>query len=164
MIATMIDGFYWMYWGDTQIFAARSEDLINWMPVTDEHQEPVPVFGPRPGKFDSDLVEPGPPALIRENGILLIYNSRNKGTGGDPELPEGTYAAGQILMEKEDPMKVESRTEDYFLVPDQEYEITGQIGNVCFVEGLVFFEEGWWIYYGTADSKIAAAKSTDIVH
>ena len=59
----------------------------------------VSVFGPRKGKFDSDLVEPGPPAMLTDKGIVLMYNSRNVPSKGDSSLPEGTYAASQILLE-----------------------------------------------------------------
>lgn len=33
-MATRINGTYWMYWGDTNIYAATSSDLINWTPLT----------------------------------------------------------------------------------------------------------------------------------
>jgi len=33
----------------------------------------------------------------------------------------------------------------------------GDIYEVCFVEGLVYFKDKWFLYYGTADSKIAVA-------
>jgi predicted GH43/DUF377 family glycosyl hydrolase len=42
-----------------------------------------------------------------------------------------------------------------FIKPDKPYEITGQVNRVCFVEGLVHFNNKWLLYYGTADSKIA---------
>jgi len=45
----------------------------------------------------------------------------------------------------------------YFIYPDKPYEKTGEVNNVCFVEGLVFFRNKWFLYYGTADSKIAVA-------
>jgi len=32
-VAVKIKGKYWMYWGDSQIWAATSDDLINWTPV-----------------------------------------------------------------------------------------------------------------------------------
>ncbi len=163
-IATKINGKYWMYWGDTNIYLAWSDDLINWTPVTDAQAgegeyKLKPVFGPRAGKFDSDLVEPGPQAFITEQGILLIYNSRNKAEGGDKALPEGTYAAGQILFDINDPSAVKDRSETYFFKPDKDYEITGQVNNVCFLEGLVEYKGKWYLYYGTADSKIAVAVS-----
>lgn len=42
-----------------------------------------------------------------------------------------------------------------------DFEITGQVGNVCFLEGLVFLRNKWMLYYGTADSKIAVAEATN---
>ena len=47
--------------------------------------------------------------------------------------------------------------ETYFMKPDKPYEISGQVNHVCFVEGLVKFKNKWFLYYGTADSKIAVA-------
>lgn len=157
MVAEKINGKYWMYWGDTQIFLASSDDLIHWTPVTDGNGELKKIFGPRPGYFDSDLVEPGPPALLTDAGILLIYNSRNKVAGGDATLPEGTYSAGQVLLQKDEPSKVLDRSEANFFKPEKPYEISGQVNHVCFLEGLVFFKNNWFLYYGTADSKIAVA-------
>jgi predicted GH43/DUF377 family glycosyl hydrolase len=157
IIAVKINGLYWMYWGDTDIFLASSEDLINWTPIETSEKNLLSVFGPRKGKFDSDLVEPGPPAMLTDKGILLLYNSRNVLANGDSSLPEHTYSASQILMSGNDPSKVIDRMDTYFLKPDKPYEITGQVNQVCFIEGLVNFKNHWYLYYGTADSKIAAA-------
>src|SRR3954447_11513643 len=33
IIATKVNGKYWMYWGDKYIWAATSDDLLNWQPV-----------------------------------------------------------------------------------------------------------------------------------
>ena len=176
IVATKVNGKYWMYWGDVNIWAATSDDLINWTPVLYKNgQKPsielrhnakeIPeiktVFGPHPKKFDSDLVEPGPPAMLTDKGILLIYNSRNVPSIGDSSLAEGTYAAAQILMDKNDPTKVINRMESYFMRPDKPYEITGQVNHVCFVEGLALKNNNWYLYYGTADSKIAVARKSD---
>lgn len=156
-IAVKINGRYWMYWGDTNIFLASSEDLIHWMPVETADGKLYVVFGPRKGKFDSDLVEPGPPAILTEKGIVLIYNSRNVPSKGDSSLAEGTYAPSQILLDKNDPSKVIDRMNTYFMKPEQPYEINGQVNRVCFTEGLVNYKNHWFLYYGTADSKIAVA-------
>jgi predicted GH43/DUF377 family glycosyl hydrolase len=156
-VATKINGKYWMYWGDTNIFLASSEDLIHWMPVESNDGKLLIVFGPRKGKFDSDLVEPGPPAMSADSGIVLIYNSRNVPAKGDSSLAEGTYTASQILLDKNDPSKVLQRMDTYFIKPDKPYEISGQVNHVCFLEGLVNYKNKWFLYYGTADSKIAAA-------
>jgi predicted GH43/DUF377 family glycosyl hydrolase len=161
LIATRIGGFYWMYWGESSIYLARSADLLDWEIVhhTDLPGQMRPVFSHRTGRFDSDLVEPGPPALITDAGILFIYNSKNAGAHGDPALPHGTYAAGQALLDPRDPSAVLRRVTEPFMQPERDYEITGQIGNVCFLEGLVHFKGEWLLYYGTADSKIALAST-----
>jgi len=156
-IAIKINGKYYMYWGDTDIFLAVSDDLINWVNIEDEKGNIKTIFGPRAKKFDSDLVEPGPPAMFTDKGILLIYNSRNVPSKGDTSLAEGTYAASQILFDKDDPTKIVDRMDTYFMKPDKPYEITGQVNHVCFVEGLVNYKGKWFLYYGTADSKIAVA-------
>ena len=157
LIAAQINGKYWMYWGDTDIFLAHSTDLIRWSPLENPDGSLKSIFGPRQGFFDSDLVEPGPPALITDTGIILIYNSRNRAVNGDPDIPAGTYSAGQILFDPQDPSRVIDRSEANFFQPENDYEITGQVGNVCFLEGLVPLDEEWFLYYGTADSRIAVA-------
>ncbi|WP_016777231.1 glycoside hydrolase family 130 protein [Anaerophaga thermohalophila] len=172
MIAEKINGKYWMYWGESNIYLATSDNLIDWQPLIETDPEKteldtmrnytVPfkiVFSTRKGMFDSELVEPGPPAVITDQGILLIYNSKNSPSFGDKNLADGTYAAGQIILDKGDPTKVLHRTDQWFISPDQPFEITGQVDNVCFVEGLARFNGKWLLYYGTADSKIAVAES-----
>lgn len=162
-IAEKINNKYWMYWGDTDLYLATSDDLVDWTPLTNPDGNLTKIVEPRAGKFDSELVEPGPQAFIRDDGILLIYNSKNKKAedGGDPTLPEGTYAAGQLLFDKTDPQKLLKRSVDYFMKPEEDYEIVGQVGNVVFLEGLVCYQGSWFIYYGTADSKIAVATIKD---
>ena len=164
IIASKIGGKYWMYWGDKSIWAAYSDDLINWTPLENaadgqgDGEKTLKIVLPaREGKFDSDLVEPGPPAMITEKGILLIYNSRNAVSKGDGALPDGTYTASQALFDRNDPTKMTHRMERYFVRPEKPYEITGQVNQVCFIEGLARIRGKDLLYYGTADSKIAVA-------
>ena len=172
IIATKINGKYWMYWGDVFIYAATSDDLVHWSPVEmaagEKPATPLKnealnmpdlkiVVATRNGMFDSDLVESGPPAILTDKGIILIYNSRNLKAIGDTSLADGTYAAGQVLIDKNNPLKVVARLENNFMQPDKPYEISGQVNRVCFVEGLAQFQHKWFLYYGTADSKIAVA-------
>ncbi|WP_340199621.1 glycoside hydrolase family 130 protein [Ascidiimonas sp. W6] len=161
-IAKKINGKYWMYFGDTDIFLASSEDLINWkVSENEENQKMISVLHPRMGYFDSRLVEPGPYALYKEEGILLIYNGSNAANFNDPDLSKFTYAAGQALFDKNKPYKLIDRTKSYFIHPDKDYEKVGEVNEVCFVEGLVYFKNNWFLYYGTADSKIAVAVSRE---
>ncbi len=171
-VAVKVNGKYWMYWGDTQIWSAQSDDLINWTPVEMKQGEQPPVklrsqalnmpqlkvvLPTREGKFDSDLVESGPPAMLTDKGIVLIYNSRNEPSFGDKTLAVGTYAAAQVLFDKNDPTKIVKRMNTWFIKPEKPYELSGQVNQVCFVEGLTQFKGRWYLYYGTADSKIAVA-------
>ncbi|MFK7932490.1 MAG: glycosidase, partial [Saprospiraceae bacterium] len=94
-------------------------------------------------------------------GILLIYNGSNAANFNDPALPKFTYAAGQALFNKNAPYQLIDRTESYFIHPDKDYEKVGEVNEVCFVEGLVYFQNKWFLYYGTADSKIAVAINED---
>ncbi len=157
VVAVKINGKFWMYWGDTDIFLATSDNLIDWSPLLDSTGTIKPVLKPRPGFFDSNLVESGPPALLEDQGILLIYNSKNDPEIGDKSIPAGTYSAGQVLFDKADPGKIIDRSEKNFFTPEKPYEMNGQVNNVCFLEGLVLFKGTDYLYYGTADSKIAVA-------
>lgn len=172
VVAGKIGGRYWMYFGDVNIWAATSADLIHWKPLPYKAgekpyaplrhnaglwQDTRTVLGPRNQHFDSDLVEPGPPAIITSKGILLLYNGRNLPGIGDRGLAEGTYASGQVLLHSNQPYRVVQRMAGYFLKPDKPYEISGQVNQVCFIEGLARFKGKWLLYYGTADSRIAVA-------
>jgi predicted GH43/DUF377 family glycosyl hydrolase len=158
IVAQKINGKYWMYFGDTDLFLATSDDLIHWQPV-EENGKIKSILQPRKGYFDSRLVESGPFALLTEKGIVLIYNGMNLEVGGDSTITKGAYCAGQAFFDANDPSKLIDRLEKNFLRPDKPYEISGQINQVCFVEGLVPFHGKWFLYFGTADSKIAVAVS-----
>jgi predicted GH43/DUF377 family glycosyl hydrolase len=144
-------GKYWMYWGEGEIRLASSTDLINWIPG------PV-VLKTRPGKFDSGLVEAGPPAVLTKQGIVLLYNGKNAARNGDVSLPAGVYAGGQALFDLNDPTKLLQRTDIPFFKPEADFERTGQYGaGTTFLEGLVYFKQQWLLYYGCADSYVAVA-------
>jgi len=156
VVAEKINGKYWMYFGDTDLFLASSEDLIHWQPILEDGKFKS-VLKPRTDYFDSRLVESGPYALITDQGILLLYNGMNLDEGGDPEIAKGAYCSGQALFDLNDPTKLINRLEENFLHPDQPYEIQGQVNQVCFIEGMVPYKNKWFLYYGTADSKIGVA-------
>jgi len=144
---------YWMYWGEGEIRLASSDDLVSWIPG------PV-VLRTRAHKFDSDLVEAGPPALLTDRGIVLIYNGKNAAQNGDSSLNAGAYSGGQALFDPAHPEKLLGRTEVPFYKPEADFERTGQYGaGTTFLEGLVTFHGQWLLYYGCADSYVAVAVS-----
>jgi predicted GH43/DUF377 family glycosyl hydrolase len=158
LVATKIDGKYWMFWGEGTVQVATSDNLISWTRVLDSNGQPVHVIKPRKWRFDSELTEPGPPALITKDGILLLYNGKNAPELGDPHIFAKAYSAGQLLLDPKDPTRVISRSETPFLTPQKHYEMTGQYkGGTVFIQGLVHFNATWFLYYGTADSAIGVA-------
>ena len=163
MIATKINGKYWMYWNVGELYLATSDDLIHWEPVMKEDDSYyAPALQARPDKVNVDNIfcEPGPAALLTEKGILVLYNGIYNGVpseNGRPENEELTWAGVQVLFDKENPLKSIARAEDTFIRPEKDYEVTGQVNKVTFIEGMVKFKGRWFIYYGTADSYIAVA-------
>jgi predicted GH43/DUF377 family glycosyl hydrolase len=158
-VITQINGQYFMYWGEYKVYGATSDDLVNWTPVLDSNNELKILIQPRNGYFDSSLTECGPPAVLTEKGILLLYNGKNAtGDGSDPRFNKGTYSAGQVLADANDPFRVIARLDVPFFRPVEPYEKSGQyVDGTVFIEGLVFFNEKWYLYYGCADSKVGVA-------
>jgi len=142
ILSEKINGKYVMYFGDSDIWIAYSDDLIHWK------AEEEPVLRPRIGYFDEKLVESGPPPIITDEGILLIYNGSDR---------QSRYSVGWVLFSKKDPTKVLKRANEPILKVTEDWEKFGQVYNVVFAEGLVKYEDTWYLYYGAADTYIAVA-------
>lgn len=122
---------------------AYSDDLIHWTDALDKS-----VLPHRPGLFDSKVVEPGPPPIITKDGILLIYN------GADDN---NVYSTGWVLFDRKNPTKVLSRATQPIFGVEREWEKSGQVPDVVFVEGLVQLNNQWLFYYGGADKYVGVA-------
>jgi predicted GH43/DUF377 family glycosyl hydrolase len=149
IVPEKINGKYWMYYladaqgKDAQMGVAYSDDLLHWTEALDH-----PVLASRPGTFDSQVVEPGPPPILTPQGIFLIYN------GADDNQ---VYSTGWVFFDKKDPTKVLARSEQPVFAPDKEWEKVGQVPNVVFVEGMVRDGKRWLFYYGGADKTVGVA-------
>jgi predicted GH43/DUF377 family glycosyl hydrolase len=159
LVAALVQGKYWMFWGDLGIRAATSADLIHWIPVEASPGTPKVILEPRPGKPDSDFPEAGPPPVLTHEGIVMLYNAKNKdGEGADPSLKAGTYSVLRAVLSAEDPVKVIARTDRPVFKPELPFEQSGQYAaGTTFGEGLVWFKDKWWMYYGCADSFVGVA-------
>jgi predicted GH43/DUF377 family glycosyl hydrolase len=146
-----IGGKYWMYWLGTaadktdQMGLSYSTDLIHWTEATE-----TPVLPRRPGKFDSRVVEPGPPPILTPRGIVLVYN------GADDKL---VYRTAVAVFDRNDPRKLLSRSDAPIFAPEKEWEKVGQVPNVVFVEGMVRQGSRWLFYYGGADKYVGVAEA-----
>ena len=86
-----------------------------------------------------------------------MYNGANHPTRGDPTLAPFGYQPGQALFDPNDPASCIARATQPFLRPDTDDDRVGQVDNVCFAQGLVLFDDRWFLYFGMADSKIGCA-------
>src|SRR5450432_715332 len=151
ILTKKIQGKYWMYWlgtssdGIDEMGLSYSSDLIHW-----EEATKTPVLTGRPGKFDARVVEPGPPPLLTDKGIVLIYN------GADEHL---FYRTGIAIFDRNDPRKLLWRSEQPVFAPEQVWEKVGQVPNVVFVEGLVEEPNRFLLYYGGADKYVGVAEA-----
>jgi predicted GH43/DUF377 family glycosyl hydrolase len=149
IVPEKINGKYWMYYladakgRGQQMGVAYSEDLLHWTEALDH-----PVMASRPGSFDSQVVEPGPPPIITPQGIFLVYNGANDNL---------LYSTGWVLFDKKDPTKVLARADKPVFAPEKEWEKIGQVPNVVFVEGMVRDGNRWLFYYGGADKYVGVA-------
>src|SRR5437870_8271723 len=151
IVPEKIDGKYWMYWLGTaadktdQMGLSWSTDLLHWTEASE-----TPVLAKRPGKFDSRVVEPGPPPIITKDGIVLIYNA------ADDKL---VYRTAVAVFDRNDPSKLLSRRDKPIFAPEKEWEKVGQVPNVVFVEGMVRQGSRYLFYYGAADKYIGVAEA-----
>ncbi|MFL5508329.1 MAG: glycoside hydrolase family 130 protein [Gemmatimonadaceae bacterium] len=158
LVATRVNGKYWMYFNVPDIMIATSDNLLDWTPLADSDGKVAKVLSPRPGYFDSWLVEAGPPAIMTERGIVLLYNAGNSGQFGAPGLPQRVYTGGQALFDARNPIKLIARSDEPFIRPTEDYEKTGQYKEgTTFTEALIPFKGRWFLYYGTADSRVGVA-------
>lgn len=160
LVIAKVNGKYMMYWGEHGVKGATSTNLIDWEPILDSKGELAKFIEVRPGYFDSALTECGPPAVLTDQGILLLYNGKNHDDKAlaDGRFTLGTYSAGQVLFDKNDPTKVLKRLDTPFLRPMEAFEKSGQYQDgTVFIQGLVYFKSKWFLYYGCADSKVGVA-------
>jgi predicted GH43/DUF377 family glycosyl hydrolase len=106
-----------------------------------------------------DYVGGGCPPVETAQGWLVIYHGvKNVGSGYQ-------YSACAALFELDDPQKEIARLPYALFEPDQDYELAGDVDNVCFPTGTAQFDDTLYIYYGAGDDIIACASVsvTDLV-
>ncbi len=148
-----INGRYLMYFGEGSLWYAWSDDLVHWTPCSNDE----PMMTPMPiGTFGEFLVEVGPPPVITNNGlILLLHNAAVK-------EPDGSvyYSCGQLLLSPDDPTQILAQMNVPWFEPETYEDMHGLVSQVTFVEGLVFFRDTWFVYYGQSDSTVGVATYT----
>lgn len=93
----------------------------------------------------------GCPPIETAEGWLIIYH-------GVCDSAKGyVYSACAALLDLENPKKELARLPYALFKPELEWELRGEVNNVCFPTGAVLFDDTLYIYYGAADEQIACA-------
>jgi predicted GH43/DUF377 family glycosyl hydrolase len=104
-------------------------------------------------KYDHEAsyVGGGCPPIETEAGWLIIYH-------GVYDTPKGfVYNACAALLDLDNPQTELSRLPYALFSPEYQWELNGEVNNVCFPTGTALFEDTLYIYYGAADERIACA-------
>jgi predicted GH43/DUF377 family glycosyl hydrolase len=102
-------------------------------------------------QHEANYIGSGCPPIETEHGWVLIYH-------GVEETENGlVYSACAALLDLNDPSKELSRLPYRLFTPELEWELYGEVNNVCFPTGTAMFGDTLFIYYGAADSNIACA-------
>jgi predicted GH43/DUF377 family glycosyl hydrolase len=144
-----------MQFGDSYLYTANSTDLIHW--EVSGSGEP---FSPCLNIWEQALMESGPPPIkTRDGKWLKVYNGMSVGTLGG--YTKGQYSTGQMLIDPANsPLGPPiARLETPILQPTTATEITGQVDNVVFSEGLVQFRGKWLLYFGAGDAFLSVAQT-----
>ena len=137
LIAAKINGKYWMYYTHPCALA-WSDNLIDWTPAGKS------VWG---GSHEAGAL-----ALLREDGILLMFQG--------PHSSLGAWTLRQALIGRNDVTTVLKEQKQPFLYPEHDWEKKGFTGSTTVANGLVYFKGQWLLYYGAADRYIGLATFT----
>ena len=104
-------------------------------------------------KYDHEVsyIGGGCPPIETASGWLIIYHGVHDTINGY------VYSACVALLDLESPQKEISRLPYPLFFPDKEWELKGEVNNVCFPSGAIVENETLFIYYGAADQRIAVA-------
>lgn len=93
----------------------------------------------------------GCPPIETEHGWLVIYH------GVKATEKRYEYSCCVALLDLDDPKKEIARLPYPLFKPELDYELKGDVDDVCFPTGTALFDDKLYIYYGAADELIACA-------
>lgn len=102
-------------------------------------------------KHEVSYIGGGCPPIETKEGWLLIYH------GVHDTVKGYVYCACAALMDLENPQKEIARLPYALFKPELDWELNGEVNNVCFPTGVIVENDTLYIYYGAADERIACA-------
>lgn len=137
---------------DIQIAAVQEMDELtkafweNYLMHLHEH-----LFLEPKHRHEVSYLGAGCPPIETEHGWLIIYHGVHDTATGYK------YVACAALMDLENPSIEIARLPYALFSPEFDYEVRGEVNNVCFPTGTALFDDELYIYYGAADEQIACA-------
>jgi beta-1,2-mannobiose phosphorylase / 1,2-beta-oligomannan phosphorylase len=102
-------------------------------------------------KHELSYMGGGCPPIETAEGWLLIYHGVYDTVSGY------VYCACAALLDLQNPQIEIARLPYPLFKPEEEWELKGEVNNVCFPTGTAIVEDTLYIYYGAADERIACA-------
>jgi predicted GH43/DUF377 family glycosyl hydrolase len=131
---------------------ADFENAEAWKMFWHDHSiEHYQLLGPQNNSYEGLGVEPGAPPIEIEEGLLLIYSSISL---------DFKWTISAMLLDKTNPARIISKTEKPLLIPEESYEISGDVNNVVFPCGAIIDNDILYVYYGAADTICCVACDT----
>lgn len=113
------------------------------------------LLGPQDNDFEDMGIEPGAPPIETDDGLLLVYSSISS---------DFKWTISVMLLDKDDPTKILSKTDAPMLAPEEAYELKGDVNDVVFPCGALIDNDRLYVYYGGADTVCCvASESLDTV-
>ncbi|MEK7570941.1 MAG: hypothetical protein AAB553_01590 [Patescibacteria group bacterium] len=99
-----------------------------------------------------DQVELGSQPIKTTDGWLIIYSYIQNYLGN-----EKIFGIEAAMLDLEDPRKLLGRIRSPLLIPEEKYELEGDIPDIIFPSGAIVKDETLLVYYGAADTRTAVA-------
>ena len=128
-----------------EMWLAYSDDLVHW----GRHHP----FHAGAGDWETGRIGGGCPPVRTERGWLEIYHGNERSDDG-----VGTYSAGALLLDVDDPGRVIGRSDGPIMMPEADFECRGFVDNVIFPTGLVDRGDTYQVYYGAADAHVGVVE------
>lgn len=99
-----------------------------------------------------DHIEVGTPPIKTKDGWLLFYSYiRNYFS------PKKVFGIEAVLLDLKNPSQIIARTNYPVLVPEEYYELIGNVPDVIFPSGAMIKDDLIYLYYGASDTTCALA-------
>lgn len=123
------------------LWISYSRDMKNW---TDSQC----IFETQKGTWFENKLGIGAPPLKTPYGWLLFWHGRNN---------RHEYSLGIMLLDINDPGKIIKYQKEPILSCEMPYEKEGFVSNVVYTNGVVHFQNKFFVYYGCGDRCLSVA-------